>query len=335
MSEHNTRAGREENQKRFNNQSSGKSYFFGIGINAYQHFDQLNNAVKDVADIAKLLEDRYDVEEVITLFDAEATRTNILAKLGALTKSLHSGDKLIIFYSGHGYLDYRKRGYWIPVDAKQGQDDTYITNSRVSEYLEDMKSRHTLLISDACFSGTLLNSSRMRAIIALDEMERMSSRWVMCSGRANEVVADGEPGGNSPFAASILHNLTQNQALKLNVVKLADEVKKQTSSIYHQLPMYGPLRVAAHKGGEYIFHLKKGAEAAWAEAQLENSLIGYARFFRLYPTSIYAEKALLHIENLEKDYKAWEIAQKENSITSYSRYISNSQMVKIWIGRSN
>ena len=42
---------------------SGKSWFFGIGINKYEHFTPLNNAVKDVEDISRLLQQQYDIDE--------------------------------------------------------------------------------------------------------------------------------------------------------------------------------------------------------------------------------------------------------------------------------
>ena len=43
--------------------SKGKTYFLAIGINQYKNFSKLNNAVKDVIDIGKLLHDNYGFEE--------------------------------------------------------------------------------------------------------------------------------------------------------------------------------------------------------------------------------------------------------------------------------
>jgi hypothetical protein len=63
--------------------TEGKHHFFGIGINRYAHFKDLNNAVKDVQDMADLLTERYqfDLEQTTLLFDEAATRENIIAQL--------------------------------------------------------------------------------------------------------------------------------------------------------------------------------------------------------------------------------------------------------------
>ena len=44
----NTRAGRRPNQLKDKLTPPGKTYFLGIGINAYQHWPRLRNAVRDV-----------------------------------------------------------------------------------------------------------------------------------------------------------------------------------------------------------------------------------------------------------------------------------------------
>jgi hypothetical protein len=67
----------------------GKSCFLGIGIDAYQHFSKLHNAVRDM----------------------EAVRN--------LDRWVGADDKLIIYYGGHGHLNRHKRGFWVPVDAEE------------------------------------------------------------------------------------------------------------------------------------------------------------------------------------------------------------------------
>ena len=54
------RAGRKPTQqkKAF---STGKTYLFGIGINTYEHWGNLNNAVRDVEAIADILQQSYGV----------------------------------------------------------------------------------------------------------------------------------------------------------------------------------------------------------------------------------------------------------------------------------
>ncbi len=81
---------------------TGKSWFFGIGINQYRHKEipNLNNAVGDVKAVLSLLEEKYELDEAITLFDGEATRSNILREFEKLADKVGAKDKLLIFFSG-------------------------------------------------------------------------------------------------------------------------------------------------------------------------------------------------------------------------------------------
>src|SRR5690606_3941134 len=104
---------------------------------------------------------------------------------------------------------------------------------------EDMPALHILLISDACFSASLFDHSRRRSGLVEQEMEQRKSRWALCSGRHDQEVADGEPGGNSPFAAAILYCLQHNQRSALRVSALTEQVVEMTRANYSQLPEGG------------------------------------------------------------------------------------------------
>ncbi|MEM7104960.1 MAG: caspase family protein [Bacteroidota bacterium] len=236
----------------------GKSWFFGVGINQYQEFANLNNAVRDVRDVCQLLQQEYDIsaETTTLLLDTDATRFKIISALDSLKKKIQPEDKFIIYYSGHGHLDEDGKGFWIPTDGMKENTGYYIRNSTIRDYIQDIKALHTLLISDSCFSGTLLLRGQNRSTAAVDELGKKKSRWAICSGRHDEEVYDGPPGGNSPFCESIIDTLKENKLPGLNVAKLADKVIELTRANYSQLPEGAPIFNAGHKGGQYIFKRK-------------------------------------------------------------------------------
>jgi hypothetical protein len=88
-SDPNKRSGRKPSKTQ-SPSAEGKSWFLGIGINEYQHFPPLRNAVKDVKDVVRVLQDRYDVapENTLTIFDKEATRRNIIRTLDRLQRKV-------------------------------------------------------------------------------------------------------------------------------------------------------------------------------------------------------------------------------------------------------
>ena len=303
----------------------GKSWFFGIGINEYQHFSNLNNAVKDVKDIIILLQDKYelDPDHVVTLYNEEANRRNIIRKFDWLQREVGAKDKLLIYYSGHGHLvdmGKNKKGFWIPTDAEKDNTSQYIRNSTVREYLEDINSLHTLLISDSCFSGSLFVRGGSRAETALKELEQRKSRWAICSGRHDEQVYDGTPGTNSPFANSILDILRRNQEEKLNVAKLSDRIVELTRANYKQLPEGNPLFGVGHNGGQYVFCFKQSEDISWKSCKATNSIKGYFGYIKQYPRGKYAKEALQRIKSLEEDF-AWKKALDRDKLSDYSHYL--------------
>jgi len=140
-----------------------------------------------------------------------------------------------------------------------------------AEFSLQFRSRHILLVSDACFSGSLFAKGPTRRLPEAEEiLEKKTSRYGFCSGRSNEEVYDGPPGGHSPFAGSILEVLQENTAARLRVSRLAEEVMDRTASQYRQVPLHGALFDVGDQGGQYVFRLRQAAPAwqnAWAAVE--------------------------------------------------------------------
>lgn len=298
---------------------TGQHYFFGIGINTYAHFSRLHNATRDVKGVAEVLHQRYQFQKrnIVLLLDEDATRDNIICQLDAYQEMLSPKDRLLIYYSGHGHLNQKtERGYWIPVDGVHNKTATYINNAIIKNYMEDIPSKHILLISDSCFSGALFVRGETRSSLAIEELEQRPSRWAFCSGRHDELVYDGKPGTNSPFSGSIIKVLKRNRNPKINLMKLIDEVIELTRAQYKQLPEGNPLFNAGHEGGQFIFQLQNGETLAWANCQKVNSVDAYQLFLHKYPKGKYATDAKKNLENLE----AIELAKLQQTILQTSHF---------------
>jgi formylglycine-generating enzyme required for sulfatase activity/uncharacterized caspase-like protein len=247
---------------------TGKYYLLGIGIDAYQNFTRLKNAKNDVEAIRRVLVERYHFETANTklLTNEHATREEILEQLDRFRnkKILTDADRLLIYYAGHGLFD-DERGFWIPVDGKKGRTSSFVSNAEVRDIIGNMAARHILLISDSCFSGSLLvRDATRRADNAFVDWDKKKSRFVFCSGKG--VVADGKEGENSPFATQILRQLTENTSHHLNIIRLADEVTKAVSFNHAQQAECSPLFQVGHEGGQFVFYPKE-----IAPKQVENT----------------------------------------------------------------
>lgn len=246
----------------------GKNYLFIIAIDEYQHCPPLFNAVKDASDLIKVLTTQYHFkpENVISLFNEQATEGNIIHSFRDLARSLTAQDNLLLFFSGHGeYDNVFKEGYWIPVNAKQGAFEDYIPNSKIKTVLNAIDSHHTFLISDSCFSGSLFMQYRNVGGVA-ERLEKDPSRWGLTAGR-NEIVEDGQPGSNSPFADSLVYHLKNNDKA-LGVGELCNKVIEEVVANASQTPRGEPLRVEGHRGGQFFFH-PKGEQQIEAAPRVE------------------------------------------------------------------
>ena len=278
----------------------GINYLLVIGIDKYIHCPQLFNAVKDAKDLVQILKNRFLFEDknITQHYDEEATKRNIFESLRSMAEKVTSNDSLIVYFSGHGEYDKLiKNGYWIPVDAVHGATDEYVPNGEVRKYLEAINSHHTFVIVDSCFSGKLFVPSSARNVS--HRKERDPSRWGLTSGR-NEIVEDGIKGTNSPFAKSLLLQLSTTDK-SLGVAELCDKVLEVVAANAAQTPRGEPLRIRGHHGGQFVFHLKKNESFDWAETKKEGTLAAFQSFTALYPNGKYLKEAQLKIKSLSAE----------------------------------
>jgi len=236
--------------------SEAKNYLLVIGINKYEHWPQLYNAVKDANDVVNTLLSLYNFEfsDITLITDETATRSNIYKTLREFVNLVGPKDNLLIYYSGHGYFDeLLNEGYWVPIDAKLNSTGDYLSNSDISKIIANINSQHTFLVADACFSGSLF-SVQNRGYA--DNVEKYKSRWALASGRL-EAVSDGEIGTNSPFTRAFINYLKENEKSKVAVSELVQYVKMQVAEVSDQTPIGNPLRGVGDEGGEYIFYKKE------------------------------------------------------------------------------
>lgn len=296
----------------------GKNYLLLIGIDAYQHWQPLSNAVKDAREFQDVLLRQYQFEQanVFTLFNDAATESNIYTALRDMKARLQPQDSLIVYYSGHGHYDTDfDEGYWIPVNAKPSDESSYISNANIVKRINALETQHTLLIVDSCFSGSLVVQKRN----AIPD-ERFRSRRILASGR-HETVSDGREGENSPFAAGVLTYLRRNTSPKLDTTSLIKYVKDYVFGKAKQHPVDGRIQNSADEGGEFVFHLKRDEEAVWQEVSRTHTVAEYRNYLAGFPDGKYVALANRKINELDED-NIWQQAKINDNELSFDDYIS-------------
>ncbi|MFL0810720.1 MAG: caspase family protein [Agarilytica sp.] len=235
-----------------------------IGNDAYQDpnklWKPLKRAVSDSKSVEKLLKENYGFSDVQRLEDV--TRRELLHGLRDFSKRVMSQDNVLVYYAGHGFLDqYNNKGYWVPIDAEGTDHTTFVRNSTIRDELSDISSRakHTLLISDSCFSGTLLKTasrgahSNTQSKDYLNAVNSKKSVQILTAGGVEYVDDDFRASGHSPFTYFLRSELENNPYPVITASDLSQRVKLAVSNNVDQKPQMGVLQGAGDELGEFLF----------------------------------------------------------------------------------
>ncbi|MDH5324500.1 MAG: caspase family protein [Gammaproteobacteria bacterium] len=233
-----------------------------IGNNRYndKKWPSLKTAVSDARTIKTLLEEHYGFTDVKML--ENAGRRDILLALQELSQRVLPNDNVLLYYAGHGFMDLEtNKGYWIPSDAMGLDHTTFLRNSTIRDEMTTIASRakHSLLISDSCFSGTLLRAGTRglppenNAELFYQKVAQKKSVQIMAAGGAEYVDDDYKQSGHSPFTYFLLSELKNNDKPMLTVSELSANVQKAVANNVDQVPESGVLQGAGDELGEFIF----------------------------------------------------------------------------------
>lgn len=230
-----------------------KYYALIISVQDYEddNIQDLDNPNSDATSLAEVLNSDYTFEKSDIRLLKNPDRADIIEAFDRLAHEIEERDNLLIFYAGHGIWDERlKQGFWLPSDARLDSKAQWLSNSTLRDYISGIKSKHTLLVTDACFSGSIFKEravfTNSRAIL---EMYKLPSRKAMTSG-ALKTVPD-----KSVFIQYLNRNLANNQSPLLSAEQLFQSFKVAVinNSPNGQVPQYGPIGQAGDEGGDFIF----------------------------------------------------------------------------------
>lgn len=231
--------------------------FYGLFISAEKYTDPtlatLNHPKKDVEELKKVLVNNYTFNNGDITILSDKSREDILEAISTTVEKMGPNDNLIIFFAGHGA--YRTgltptdlEGYLLPVTAKKGRYSTYISASDITTAIKNCKAHHVLLLTDACYSGSLVrrNTSENNAI---ELQYKYKSRQLMASGNLEPVPDD------SKFIYYLLTRLKENTDKVLTADDLFQRLKTATinNTSGKTLPICSAILDVGDEGGQFVF----------------------------------------------------------------------------------
>lgn len=213
--------------------------------------------VKYYFSVAPRSTDASEIEQKVKELDGEtfpSTNKGFDELLSHLKKTVGTNDRIILYFAGHGIAlpfarvlkergkggqlqvkDDKPQGYLLFQDAKKRERDTYIKMDELTQSLEKIDCRHSLIILDCCFAGAVEWSLRRERTdrqigdeevtpTILDRYTKKKAWQILTSSsenqKANEVLTleeqleknDRGSGKNSPFVISLKEALVEGKA---------------------------------------------------------------------------------------------------------------------------
>ncbi len=232
-------------------------------------FADLNYPVRDANRLKNVLIKNYTFEEknIDTLYNR--SREDILETIIARCKALGEKDNLLIFYAGHGdstmNIKGQPDGYLIPTTARSNKTSYYITSEEIYKAIFNSRTKHILVVLDACFSGAFIKNPGWDIDGNIEDQRKKQSRRVMTSGSLTAVP------DKSFFIETLTNYLSDNKDEKyVNTKDLWSNIeqkilaenkkiieKNKTSPELKKIkipnPVYAPITEAGDSGGVFTF----------------------------------------------------------------------------------
>ena len=146
------------------------------------------------------------------------------------------------------YDEETELGSWLPSDANPEFGLNIITNSEVKDFIKSLKSKHTLLISDACFSGSIFKTrSYKSAPKSITKKFELPSRKAITSRTLKTVP------NKSVFLKYLINRLKSNSDSYLTARKIFDRIEDPVLNNSKNVPQYITIQEVGDEGGDFIF----------------------------------------------------------------------------------
>jgi filamentous hemagglutinin family protein len=230
-----------------------------IGVDNYadDRIPKLDNAINDATTVGQVFEKSLGYQ---TLVVRDGSKQAILAAFNQLAAVVSPSDSVVIYYAGHGELvEKTGLGYWQPASADASRPETWISNSDIGKLLGQLTASQVALISDSCFSGSLVSDERIRGVPVTGDPSALLGRRaaVVMSSGGNEPVSDSGKNGHSTFAWNLMRTIEKVSTWRPGSA-VFEQVRFAVSKELPQRPQYGASRLGGHQtGSDYLFEQRQ------------------------------------------------------------------------------
>ncbi len=213
------------------------------------NMNDLDHPIKDASRFIDIITTEYNFSKDHVRFLRNPTKGDIIGTLDQLRYEVAPEDNLLVYYAGHGLWDEgMETGFWLPRDAARDNRVAWLANTDLTNYLKAIKSKHTLLIADACFSGGIFKSrAAFNNAATVEKLYKDQSRKAITSGTMEEVP------DRSVFVQYLIKRLAEYNKKYLPAEELYSSLKDPVMNNSNTMPQYGTIQGVGDEGGDFIF----------------------------------------------------------------------------------
>lgn len=228
-------------------------YALLVGVDNYEDYgiSDLAKPIIDAKKVQGILTKKYGFAPADVFLLTDPDRGKFYSVIENISKIIRPDDNLLIFYAGHGYWDSKyDAGYWLLSDAIPSNRSSWLSNNELKTLLNGLNTRHTLVIADACYSGSLIKSRDLDFNIELQSLYASKSRKAMTSGSLKTVPDE------SIFLYYLIKRLEENDQKYLRAEYLFNSLRDEVMLNTENTPLYGDIPSLTQEGGDFLFKQK-------------------------------------------------------------------------------
>ena len=204
-------------------------YILSVGIDSYKNANyNLNYCVKDMQtftdSVKAISQSIFNNTFSWTLYDEQATKSNILYMLDSIAVLCNPQDVFIFYYAGHGYAPQGKEKsefFFIANEVTQMSDSKNcaiygLSGTEIRGRFKNIQANKQIAFIDACNSGTFTKQFTLRGANmenSLAKLSRSTGSAIYASTTSSQYASELEQLGHGVFTYVLLNGLNGNAAM--------------------------------------------------------------------------------------------------------------------------
>jgi hypothetical protein len=196
-----------------------KSYALLVGNGDYRYLEPLESPARDVTKMKDFLA-KQGFDQIVFVTDEHVNIEALRNPQQYFRNRIKKEDRFVFYYSGHGCTRNlpggKKRGYLPLINEKPGYYEQSMAMDGLVNWMEQLQSKHLLVILDCCFSGLAVKGLEIKSDSLyspevnkemVNRLATQPARYLLMAGKEGEVSIAGNRWAGSLFTDGFIKGI--------------------------------------------------------------------------------------------------------------------------------